>query len=272
MVTEPGALGADGGLMDIAANAREMRDIVARQCETGVRAVKLFISGDGIMPEFPSEDTYMNDEMLTAAVDEAAGYDAIITAHARSAESVAMAARTGVQLIHHACFVDDKALLALEDRGEDVWVCPGLHYVYAMVHGHAEPWGMTPDRLERSGYARELDGLVRSMQDLHSAGIRILAGGDFGHQWTHHGTYAAELERYVELIGMTPVEAIHTATRNIAGLVGLDCGQIREGFLADLVIMDGDPTADITLLQEHEQRRAVMKGGVFAYVNEAVFP
>ena len=50
---------------------------------------------------------------------------------------------------------------------------------------------------------------------LRAAGIRILAGGDFGHQWTHHGTYAAELQRYVELVDMTPVEAIHTATRNM---------------------------------------------------------
>ena len=129
-----------------------MREIVARQCDAGARAIKLFISGDGIMPEFPSEDTYMNDEMLAAAVDEADRYGAIITAHARSAASVAMAARTGVRLIHHACFVDDEAMTALEARRDDVWVCPGLHYLYAMVHGDAEPWGMTPERLERSGY------------------------------------------------------------------------------------------------------------------------
>src|SRR5579872_435272 len=102
MVTEPGAIGADGALMDVAPDAKAMREIVARQCESGVRAIKLFISGDGIMPEFPSEDTYMNDEMLGAAVDEADRYGAIVTAHARSAASVAMAARTGVKVIHHA--------------------------------------------------------------------------------------------------------------------------------------------------------------------------
>src|SRR5580658_9160989 len=50
-----------GATMDIAADAAAMREVVARQCDTGVRAVKLFISGDGILPEFPSEDTYMND-------------------------------------------------------------------------------------------------------------------------------------------------------------------------------------------------------------------
>ena len=54
MVTEPGALGADDGLMQVAADAREMRDVVARQCDAGVRALKLFISGDSIVPEYPS--------------------------------------------------------------------------------------------------------------------------------------------------------------------------------------------------------------------------
>jgi imidazolonepropionase-like amidohydrolase len=272
MVTEPGALGADGGLMDVAADAQEMRRIVGRQCDTGVRAVKLFISGDGIMPEFPSEDTYMNDAMLSAAVEEAGKYGAIITVHARSSESVAMAARTGVQLIHHACFVDEKALSALEARRHDVWVCPGIHYLYAMVEGHSEPWGMTPDRLERSGYQHELEALIDSMGQVRASGVRILAGGDFGHQWTHHGTYAAELQRYVELLGMTPVEAIHTATLNTGPLVGLRTGQVAKGYLADLLVVDGDVTEDVTLLLDPDRRRAVIKDGEFAYVNPNCFP
>ena len=272
MVAEPGGLGADGGLMDVAADASQMREIVSRQCDSGVKAVKLFISGDGIVPEFPSEDTYMNDEMLTAAVEEAGRYGAIVTVHARSSESIAMAARTGVQLIHHACFVNDEALRALEDRRDDVWVCPGLHYVYAMVSGQAEPWGMTPDRLARSGYAHELDGLVESLSKVKAAGVRILSGGDFGHQWTHHGTYAAELQRYVEMLGMTPVEALHTATANAGPLVGLKTGQVTEGFLADLVIVDGDVASDVSLLLDPDRRLAVMKDGTFAYVNPRRYP
>ena len=105
-----------------------------------------------------------------------------------------------------------------------------------------------------------------------AAGVRIVAGGDFGHQWTHHGTYAAELQRYVELVDMTPLEAIHTATRNAAPLVGLDIGEIRAGALADLLVVDGDPTDDITVLQQPARRRAVIKGGTFAYVNPEDYP
>ena len=127
-------------------------------------------------------------------------------------------------------------------------------------------------RSTRSGYRDELDAQVDGLRKLRAAGIRIVAGGDFGHQWTHHGTYAAELQRYVELVDMTPIEAIHTATRNMAPLVGLDVGEVREGVLADLLVVDGDPTADITVLQQPERRRAVVKDGAFAYVNPEDYP
>ena len=272
MIAEVGGLGADGELMEVAADARALREIVARQCDMGVKALKLFISGDGIIPEYPSEDVYMDDEMLRAAVEEADRYGAFLTAHARSAPSVAMAARTGVRIIHHACFLDDESVAAIEARGDDVWVCPGLHYLYAMVNGHAEPWGMTPERIEASGYRVELEAQVDGLKRLHAAGVQILAGGDFGHQWTRHGTYAAELQRYVDLVGMTPVDAIHTASRNLGPAVGLEIGRVQEGHLADLVVVDGDPTADISVLADPERRRAVVKDGALAYVNPGRYP
>jgi imidazolonepropionase-like amidohydrolase len=272
MITEVGCLGDDGGLMEVAADAKELREIVARQCDSGVRAVKLFVSGDGAVPDYPSEDVYMNDAMLEAAVKEAEGHGAFITVHARCAESVAMAARTGVRLIHHACFLDDAALCALQSRGDDVWVCPGLHYLHAMVNGHAGLWGITAEQIEASGYPRELEAQVDGLKRMASAGINIVSGGDFGHQWTRHGTYAAELQRYVELVGMTPMAAILTATRNMGPLVGLDLGQVAEGSLADMVVVDGDPTADITVLQQPTLRRAVIKDGNFVYINPELFP
>jgi imidazolonepropionase-like amidohydrolase len=271
-IAEKGGLGADGGMMDVAADAGELREIVARQCELGARALKLFISGDGIVPEHPSDDVYFSDEMLLAAVEEADRHGAFLTVHARGSASVAMAARTGVRIIHHGCFLDDEALRELEARRDDVWVCPGLHYLYAMVSGHAEPWGMTPGKIDAAGYRDELAAQVDALHMLKASGIAILAGGDFGHQWTHHGTYAAELQRYVELVGMTSAEAIHTATRNVGRAAGLDTGEIREGFLADLLVVDGDPSSDVTVLQQSRLRRAVIKDGTFAYVNPELYP
>jgi imidazolonepropionase-like amidohydrolase len=272
MIAEQGGLGSEGELMEVAADAKQLRDIVARQCDLGARALKLFISGDGVVPKYPSEDVYMNDAMLLAAVEEADSRGAFLTAHARGSASVAMAARTGVRIIHHACFLDDEALTELERRRDDVWVCPGLHYLYAMVSGHAEPYGISKEKIDASGYRDEFQAQLTGLKRLRESGIKIVAGGDFGHQWTRHGTYAAELQRYVELAGMTPVEAIHTATRNIGPAAGIDSGQVAAGFLADLLLVDGDPTEDVTVLQRRELRRAVLKDGTFGYVNAELYP
>lgn len=273
MIAERGGLGGEeGGLMEVVDGVRDIREVVARQCDSGVRSLKLFISGDGVVPEHPSEDVYMNDEMLSAAVEVADRYGAFVTVHARGAASVAMAARTGVRIIHHACFLDDEALTALEARRDDVWVCPGLHYLYAVVAGRAERWGITRDRVDASGYRDELRAQIDGLHKLKAAGIPILSGGDFGHQWTRHGTYAAELQRYVELIDMSPIEAIHTATRNMGPAARLDTGEIRSGLLADLIVVDGDPTVDITVLQDHSKLRTVIKGGAVAYIDPRVYP
>jgi imidazolonepropionase-like amidohydrolase len=75
------------------------------------------------------------------------------------------------------------------------------------------------------------------------------------------------LQRYVELAGLTPAEAIHTATRNMGPAAGIESGQVRPGLLADLLVVDGDPTEDIALLQRRDRRRAVIKGGELAWVN-----
>jgi imidazolonepropionase-like amidohydrolase len=183
-----------------------------------------------------------------------------------------MAARTGVRIIHHACFLDSGAIGQLERRKDDVWVCPGLHYLHQMVHGAARPYGITDEKIEASGYRQEYQSQIEGMRALRAAGIKFVAGGDFGHQWTRHGSYAAELQRYVDQVGLTPVEAIHTATRNIGQAAGLRAGVIAAGYLADLLIVDGDPATDITVLQDPARRRAVLKDGAFGYVNPGLYP
>jgi imidazolonepropionase-like amidohydrolase len=272
MIAAAEGLGGDGEMMQVAADAGQLTEIVKTQCDMGARALKLFISGDGVIPEFPSQDVYMDDEMLAAAVTEADKHGAFLTTHARGSLSVAMAARTGVRIIHHACFLDEDAFRQLEQRKDDVWVCPGLHYLHQMVHGAAAPYGITDEKIDASGYREEYSSQIEGMRRLREAGIRLVAGGDFGHQWTRHGTYAAELQRYVDQVGLTPVEAIHTATRNIGQAAGVAAGVIAEGYLADLLVVDGDPATDITVLQDPARRRAVLKDGALAYLNPGLYP
>jgi imidazolonepropionase-like amidohydrolase len=261
MVTQRGAIGA-GSCIEVD-GADELRREVARQCELGVRAVKLMVSGDGIVPEHPSRVTYMDDAMVAAAVREAEANGAFVTTHARSPEGVRMAVRNGVRIVHHATYLDDAAVAELTAARDDVWVCPGLHYLRAMVDGAAEPYGISREAIERALYPEELQASIDGYRELHANGVRLLAGGDFGHQWTRHGTYAAELASYVELLGLTQTEALLTATANAGPVVGERLGQLREGYLADLVVIDGDPTTDIRVLLDADRVGPVMKAGRF---------
>ncbi len=259
MITQRGAIGA-GNLREVG-DVDEMRRAVAEQVALGVRSVKLMASGDGIVPGHPSQTTYLDDAMVAAAVDEAAQGGAFVTAHARGPESVRMCVRNGVRIVHHATYLDDGAVDALVAARDEVWVCPGLHYLRMMVEGRAEPHGITRARVEEAHYPEELAAQVEGIRRLHAGGVRIVAGGDFGHQWTRHGTYAAELVAYVELAGLTPGEALLTATANAGPLVGERLGRVAPGHLADLVVLDGDPTADVAVLLDHERIGAVVVGG-----------
>ena len=106
--------------------------------------------------------------------------------------------------------------------------------------------------MKAMGYHRELEVAVESLKKMLKRGIRILPGGDYGFAWTEHGTNARDLEYFVKYLGMSPMEALLSATK-LGGQVmmrGHELGQVKEGFLADLLLVDGDPLADIRILQD----------------------
>jgi len=103
------------------------------------------------------------------------------------------------------------------------------------------------------------------MQKLRKRGVRILPGGDYGFAWTPHGTNAKDLEYFVRYVGMSPMEALLSATAWGGPMMrmGKVLGYVREGYLADLLLIDGDPLRDITILQDRARILAVMKDGEF---------
>jgi imidazolonepropionase-like amidohydrolase len=103
------------------------------------------------------------------------------------------------------------------------------------------------------------------MKAMLKRGIRVLPGGDYGFAWAPHGENAKDLEYFVKLLGMTPMEAIISATR-WGGQIMMkkDLGEIREGWLADLLLVDGDPLSNISILQDKSKLLAIMKDGEFA--------
>jgi imidazolonepropionase-like amidohydrolase len=110
-----------------------------------------------------------------------------------------------------------------------------------------------------------LEIATEGLREMHRRGIRVLPGGDYGFAWTPHGTYARDLQHFVERLGFTPMEAILSATAQ-GGEIMLrpdELGKVQPGYLADLVLVDGDPLADITVLQDRDRLHYIMKDGRF---------
>jgi imidazolonepropionase-like amidohydrolase len=98
---------------------------------------------------------------------------------------------------------------------------------------------------------------------MHKRGIRILPGGDYGFAWMPHGTNATDLQYFVDYIGMTPTEALVSATRLGGHIMQRpdELGMLRPGYLADVVMVDGNPLEDLSLLVDPERISLVMKDG-----------
>jgi imidazolonepropionase-like amidohydrolase len=114
--------------------------------------------------------------------------------------------------------------------------------------------------------AQDIERALAVLPVANAAGVKLLCGDDYGAIGLPHGRYADELEFYVKEAGIPALDVIRWATRHGAELMGRthELGAVREGFLADLLVVDGDPLADIALLQDPARLLAVMKGGTLA--------
>lgn len=241
----------------------EMRRTVRRFIKYGVDLVKLNLSGEYIAG-VAAEDTPMDEDEIAMGVAQAKKRGKRVCAHARSSESVKLCVKYGIEIIYHASFADEEALDMLEAAKDRHFVAPGLAWLINTSF-HAEKWGISPDKARAMGYPRELEIACETMRKMHKRGIRILPGGDYGFAWVPHGTNAKDLETFVERLGFSPMEAIVAATKlggEIMGRPG-ELGQVKEGYLADLLLVDGDPVSNIRVLQDHSRILAVMKDGQF---------
>jgi len=249
--------------------ADEMRKVVRMFLKYGVDSIKLNLSGDNFTPDSPAETTWMSDAEVAAAMDEVRVRGKRGTAHARSAASVKQALRHGIDVIYHASFTDEETLDMLEAAKDRVFVAPGIAILYAMLN-EAEAWGITRAKATAMGYQIEWDAALESLRAMHKRGVRILPGGDYGFAFTPHCQNARDLEFFVKYLGFTPMEAIRSATL-YGGQIMMrpnELGTLREGWLADLLLIDGDPLANLSILRDPKRILAVMKDGRFAKVPE----
>ncbi len=244
--------------------AEEFRKTARMFIREGVDTLKINPSGDEFVPHARAEQTVMTEAEIDAVCEVGRAHGKRIAAHARSSNAVELCVKHGVQLINHATFADEKARDALEAAKDRVFVMPTIGITYSTLF-EAQKWGITTEAATNMGMRREMEQGAIAMKDLKKRGVRVLPGGDYGFAWNRIGDDARDLEHFVKLFGFTPMEAIVAATRwggEIMMKPG-ELGLIKQGALADLLLVDGDPASDVKILQNADKLLAVMKDGRF---------
>jgi imidazolonepropionase-like amidohydrolase len=248
----------------VVSGPEEMRKVVRMFLKYGVDSIKLNLSGDNFVPSAPAKTTWMSDEEVAMAVRETKLRGKRVTVHARSCASIKQALRHGCEVIYHASYTDEEALDMLEANKDKIFVAPGISVIVRLLFDGDE-WGINRRKAIEMGYEEELEAVEKSLRAMHKRGVRVLPGGDYGFAWARHGENAKDLQYLVKYAGMTPMEALLSATKHGGAIMKLgdELGQVKEGFLADLLLVDGDPLADLSILLDRRKLLAIMKDGVF---------
>ncbi len=235
----------------------QVRAAVRDQISAGADVIKVIASGGVLTPGTSPDEAQMTMDELRAAVDEARLAGRKVAAHAHGASGMKNAVRAGVHSIEHATLMDDESAALMVEQG--VYMVPTLSAL-ATTAGCPRGCGI-PDQARDKAKAMTRRHQT-SFRQAHRRGLRIAMGTDAGTPFNHHGENTQELERMVAL-GLSAMEALVTATSKAADLLGWDhrIGSIEPGKDADLLIVDGDPSRRIGLLQRRERILGVMQDG-----------
>jgi len=231
----------------------ECRKAVRYAHKHGAGVIKVMSTGGVLSSGDALSGRQFSDDELAAICDEAHHLGLKVAAHAHGADGIKAAIKAGVNSIEHGTFVDDEAIRMMKERG--VYLVP-TRCAGEWVYEHAKDGQLPPYAIAK---ALEVGPIMRSgFQKAYRAGVKIAFGTDAGVY--PHGQNAREFQFMVDL-GMKPMEAIVTATGAASDLLGWnEVGEVAKGRYADLVVVKGDPLADISILQHPV---CVVKGGAF---------
>ena len=252
--TEPSWVGTpEHSIGVLCKNVDEMVTEARRQLAHGVDFIKIADSSFGDYQVLSRED-------MTAIADEAHRKNAHVAIHSRGSGSTGDAARAGIDCIIHADFAAEADLDAVAEAGARVMPSETNNYLNIEMgreHGRSE------SDIDRFKYV--VENGARVLERIRALGIKVLSGTDSGNSpMMKYGEYHAnEPGILVKYGGYTPMEAIQVCTKGNGWAVGLEgeIGVIRPGKLADVIILDADPLADISVLKGGRNLATVIKDG-----------
>ena len=240
---------SSNGLGAVCDSPDEFRKEIRLDAKRGARMVKLYPEGGhglGYSPRLSPEEIFTGVETAKLA-------DMKVRCHVYSKPVIKACIEAGIGIIDHGDHFDEElADLAVENN---IFVLPSLYFAKATVGVYH-----SQDDVERwFDHARE------SLAIGVKKGVKYVTGDDFGLVELPHGDNAKEIAMYVEDLGVPAEEVLKWATANGAEMSGLpDIGHIAEGKFADIIIVNGDPIEDITVLTDPDKISLVMKNGTIA--------
>ena len=251
---EPSWMGTPEHVNGVLANSvSEMITEVRRQCKHGVNFIKM---ADSTWGDFQT----ISREELEAVVGEAHRRNSRIAIHSRGSESTRAAAEAGVDWIMHADLATEADLEVVAEKG--VRIMPTITFLKHAVEVGRD-FGRSDKEVDQIKH--NLEGGYSMLQQARAMGVKVLCGTDSGNSplMPYGELHANEMEVLVKYGGYAPMEAIVANTRDNAFAVGMEgeLGTIEAGKLADILILDKDPLADISVLQKGRHLSAVIKDG-----------
>lgn len=254
-----GAEGVDTGDVFNGRGPEAMRAFMDYCKAQGIGSVKLVISGEDALKPGTAQEVLYTDEEMEEAGRAAKERGLWIACHAYYPKAIELALGAGARIIYHASYADRAAADAMVAAKDVTFYAPSPGVSIAALEAtpppHIDMSSMKASAAERMVLEAKL------VPDLKARGVKICIGGDYGFPFNPIGRNARDMEIFVEHFGYTPTEALVAATRLGGELMGLDVGQVREGYLADLLLVDGDPTDDVRIMQDKSKLAMIMQGG-----------
>ena len=236
----------------------EIVEEIRLQVKDGVDVIKVSGSNDSAVTAGPVEGMAFTEEEFTLMAVETHRLGRKCTVHARTAQSVRACAAAGFDWLQHASFMDSEGLdLVLEKQ---IPIVPALTLLVNLLASAGDAGASSLDV-----FKREVDVASENLGNAFKQGVTLISGSETGWSLVPYGEWHAyEMEIFVAHLGLSPLEAIHAGTGAAAVTVPQwadRIGTLEPGKLADVLVLDADPLADIRVLQSPSKIAMVMKGG-----------